>query len=71
MKLQTLYMSHPSHRGVLAIRAERIAENIIRVDDPVLVRCLPNNIDVLAEAGYYTDPEKAKAHVTTLEKPAH
>jgi len=25
----------------------------------------------LAEAGYYTDPEKAKAHVTTLEKPAH
>jgi hypothetical protein len=62
MKIQTLYKPHPSHRGVLAIRAERISENIIRVDDPVEVRCLPNNIDVLAEAGYYTDPAQTKNH---------
>ena len=61
MEIQTLYRLHPSHRGVLALRAELTAENTITVHDN-FPRQFPNNIDVLAENGYYTDPVQARNH---------
>jgi hypothetical protein len=61
MQIQTLYRQHDSIHGVIAIRAELISENVISVHD-YETRQFPNNIDALAEAGYYTDPVQAKNH---------
>jgi len=64
MEIKTLYRQYASHRGVIAIRAELISENVISVHD-YETRQFPNNIDALAEAGYYTDPVQARGQ----EKP--
>jgi len=52
MEIKTLYRQYASHRGVIAIRAELISENVISVHD-YETRQFPNNIDAL---GMSADP---------------
>lgn len=61
MRILTLYRKHDSIYGVLAVRAELVTPNIVNIHDNVQ-RQLPNNLDALAEHGYYTDPVQAKNH---------
>jgi hypothetical protein len=61
MQIQTLYRQHDSIHGVIAVRAQLIAENTIIVHDMVQ-RQFPNDLDALAEHGYYPDPVQARNH---------
>jgi hypothetical protein len=61
MQIQTLYRQHDSIYGVIAVRAQLIAENTITVHDTVQ-RQFPNDLDALAEHGYYPDPVQARNH---------
>lgn len=71
MEIQTLFMPWDSVHGVLAIRATLVTPDTVLVDDPVLPRQFPNNPQILAEAGYFSDPDQARQfHSGTSNEPA-